>query len=376
MTRRKDPLPDAGPTDTGTTEAVAMPASVDPSGTPASDPFEPPPPPDSPVDPAPASTRARGSGVVGPLLGGAIAALGGFALSHFNVFGLAPKDAAGDLAALSQSVARLQDQDSAAQAELSALASRVAKMESLPAPPQMDMSRLDDLEKRLGAITTLPADSSAATAALAARLSELEGRVEARTGSGSSPDLQAKLDEALARLDAAEGDARTRTAEADAAKAAADRGIALDALSDAVASGSPFAAELQALDDQALTEALGPLAERGVLTLDQLQAGFPHAARDALRIARDLSTADGWGDRLVDFLATQTGARSLSPREGSDPDAVLSRAEFALSEGRLADTLAALQALDPAIRAPLEAWSEAAQAHLAARTALQSARGE
>lgn len=354
-----------------------MPASVDPSELPASDPSEqPPPPPDSAVVLPPTSVRPRGSGVVGPLLGGAIAALGGFALSHFNMFGLAPTDAAGDLAALSQSVARLQDQDSAAQAELSALASRLAKMESLPAPPQMDMSRLDDLEKRLEAITALPADSNAATAALAARLSELEGRVEARPGSGSGPDLQVKLDEALARLDAAEGDARTRTAEADAAKSAADRGIALDALSDAVASGGPFAAELQALDDQALTEALGPLAERGVPTLDQLQDGFPDAARDALRIARDLSTADGWGDRLVDFLATQTGARSLSPREGSDPDAVLSRAEFALSQGRLADTLAALQALDPAIRAPLEAWSEAAQAHLAARAALQSARGE
>ena len=133
---------------------------------------------------------------------------------------------------------------------------------------------------------------------------------------------------------------------------------------------------MQALNDPALTGALAPLAETGVPTLAQLQSAFPDAARAALRAARDLSTEDGWGDRFVDFLAAQTGARPLTPLEGDTPDAILSRAEFALSEGRVADALAELEPLDAAVKAPLDPWITQAKAHLAAATALQAARGE
>ena len=95
-----------------------------------------------------------------------------------------------------------------------------------------------------------------------------------------------------------------------------------------------------------------------------------------LRLSRDLSTEDGWGDRLVDFLAAQTGARPLTPLEGDTPDAILSRAEFALSEGRVTTALTELDALDSAVKAPLDPWISQAQAHLSAAAALQAARGE
>jgi hypothetical protein len=121
---------------------------------------------------------------------------------------------------------------------------------------------------------------------------------------------------------------------------------------------------------------LAPFAETGVPTLAALQADFPDAARAALQISRDASTEDGWGARLVDFLADQTGARSVAPRDGNAPDAVLSRAEFALSKGRVADALTELQALEPAVAQPLAAWTGAATVHLAAQSALAKARGE
>jgi hypothetical protein len=119
-----------------------------------------------------------------------------------------------------------------------------------------------------------------------------------------------------------------------------------------------------------MTEALAPFAA-GVATQDSLQGAFPDLARQVLALARDGAEADGWGSRLVDFLAAQTGARSLTPREGADPDAVLSRAEFALGEGRLADALAEIRALDPALRAPFDPWVTQAEARLAALAALE-----
>jgi hypothetical protein len=74
------------------------------------------------------------------------------------------------------------------------------------------------------------------------------------------------------------------------------------------------------------------------------------------------------------FLRSQTGARSLTPREGDDPDAVLSRAEAILAEGRPADTLTELAALPPEGQAAMTEWSSRVQLHLAGLDALQALR--
>jgi hypothetical protein len=194
------------------------------------------------------------------------------------------------------------------------------------------------------------ADGNASTAALTAKLADLEQRLATLPDSGTDPALQQKLDDALARLTEAESAAAARASEAEAATRTAARAQALDALSGAVETGQPFTTELQALNDPALTEALSPFAETGSPdpgpAANRLSRRRPHG----LRAARDLSTKDGWGDRLVDFLAGQTGARPLTPQEGDTPDAILSRAEFALSEGRVADALAELDPLDPAVK--------------------------
>jgi hypothetical protein len=377
MTRRKDPQPDEvqpddvqpepPPTEPFVTEvsapAAAEPVPVDPIPEPRPELLAPPP--------------QRGPGVFAPLLGGALAAVGGFALSHFNAFGLAPASVPVDLAPLSAQIEAAGTAQTAAldtlSADLSALSNRIAALEGAPAP---DLSRLDALDQRLAAIETMPADGTASTAALTSKLAELEQRIATLPAGGTDPALQEKLDAALSRLSEAEASATSRAAEAEAAAKAAARAMAIDDLSAAVASGQPFATELQALADPTLTETLGPIAETGAPTLGALQETFPDAAREAIRIARDLSVEDGWGDRLVDFLASQTEARSLTPLDGDTPDAILSRAEFALAEGRVGDALAELDPLDPAVKAPLDPWIAQAQAHLAANAALQTARGE
>lgn len=374
MTKRKDPLPEADtpPEATSTTDATVQPFVV-------TDPVDPPPAePSLPDPPAPVQqVIVRRGSFVAPLLGGALAAVGGFALSHFDILNLR-SDAASDLATLSAQVADLQTKAANPQdlgPDLAALADRVARLESAPAPEAPDLSHLDALDQRLAAIEAMPTDGAASTAALTAKLAQLERRLAAQP-QGASPELQQQLDAALARLEKAEAAATARAEEARAAASAAERVRALDALSGRIAAGEPFAAELQALNDPSATTALSAYANMGAPTLSDLQASFPDAARQALRLARETSPDTGWGDRLVDFLASQTGARSLTPLEGDTPDAILSRADFALSEGRVADAVAELQTLEAGVKAALDPWLAQAQAHLAANAALQAARGE
>jgi hypothetical protein len=379
MTRRKDAHPEADqpqdvplPTDPVAAEPFVV---TDPVASPADEPAVASDP--EPSAPPPPQVVVRRGSVFPPLLGGALAAIGGFALSHFDVLDLRP-DTSADLAALSSQLTEVQakaDGIDRLAADIATVTVRLTTLESAPPPEAPDLSRLDTLEQRLSTIEAMPSDGAASTAAVTAKLAELERRLAA-VPQGASPELQQQLDAALARLDEAEAAATARAEEAAAAATTAERAQALDALDAKVASGEPFGPELQALEDPALTEALSPLAEVGAPTLAQLQGAFPDAAREALRVARESSTDTGWGSRLVDFLASQTGARPLTPLEGDTPDAILSRADFALAEGRVADAVAELDPLDPTIKAALDPWLAQAQAHLGARAALQAARGE
>jgi len=376
MTRRKDsatdtpaeavtgpdlPKADQPPEDTGAGLAADTVADKE-AGAVIEDPVLPPP-----------KEPARRSGVFVPLLGGALAALGGFGLSHFNVLGLAAPDQSAEIAALDQKLDAIAAQTServsletGLRQAVDSLADRVATLEATPAA---DLSGLADLDRRLSLIETLPTDGDASTAALASKLAELERLVA---------DLPARavdtgeVDAALARLAVAEAEAQARAAEAAALAEAATQARALEALAAAVNAGSGFAAELAAVADAQLQAALAPYAD-GVAPLAQLQADFPDAARAALQIARANDEDADWTARVVDFLAAQTGARSLTPRDGEDPDAILSRAEFALAEGRLADALAELDALGPDVQAPFAGWITSATARLAVEAALEGA---
>jgi hypothetical protein len=62
--------------------------------------------------------------------------------------------------------------------------------------------------------------------------------------------------------------------------------------------------------------------------------------------------------------------RSLAPREGNDPDAVLSRAEAALAAGDLGTALAEAAALPEAGQAAMAGWVGLAAVRQAATAAL------
>jgi hypothetical protein len=107
-------------------------------------------------------------------------------------------------------------------------------------------------------------------------------------------------------------------------------------------------------------------------TLQSLQEGFAEAARAALAAARAEGLADDGRSPVVAFLRSQIDLRSVEPREGDDPDAVLSRAEAALGEARLTDALAEIAALSEVVRAPMGGWIAAAESRQSAIAALQA----
>jgi hypothetical protein len=315
------------------------------------------------------------SNMFAPILCGALAAVAGFGLSHFNAFGIAGQGSSTELAALADRLSALEAAPKAEPADLSelegtlsAMQTRITALEEAPAPQPPDLSALETLDQRLAAIEAMPQGGDASTTALAAKLADLERRLAALPQGGVDTS---KVDAALARLEAAEAEAAARATAATEAAAAAGRAMALDRLRAVAMTGGAFDAELAALDDPALTAALSPHAA-GAATLADLQADFPDLVRQALDVARAAEGDQGWGARFLDFLAAQTGARPLTPREGTTPDAILSRADFAVTEGRLADALTELAALSPDVQAVFADWTARATARLAVDTALEA----
>ena len=113
-----------------------------------------------------------------------------------------------------------------------------------------------------------------------------------------------------------------------------------------------------------------PALTARVPTLDELVAAFPPAARAGVRASLQAESAQGEGSILGNFLRAQTGARSVEPRQGSDADAVLSRAGAAVERGHIQAALDELAALPEAARPAMADWTAQAQAYVQAQAAL------
>lgn len=342
---------------------------------------------DEPVEPmepatAPApveepKSRSSAGLLAAMLIGGAVsAALGFFAARYVDanevVEGPTPN---GNAAAIVEQQAALED----------ALA-EIAELKQV------------DLEAPAKALVT-PVDARVVQATerldfMSEQLSALTERVETiamrPTATGINAD---EFDDALAefrdQLNAAISDAQTEISEAreEATRISEDAFSAEQSamvraawaqVTAALDSGEPYIdsiATLQEIGGLDVPEAISDVAEDGVPTLAALQQSFPDVARDALAAVPSETTGNA-GDRFMSFLRTQSGARSLAPREGDDPDAVLSRAEAALRNGDLAAVLVETQALPDPARAELADWESQAQARSDALEAAKTVSAE
>ena len=305
-----------------------------------------------------------------PVLGGIVAALIGYGLAQVvpNGWPIAADTTlheqlvaeGAQVQALKAQVLELgQRLDAAA-----ALADRVAKLESAPAPKGADVTVL---EARIAGLEARPA-SGADPAALA----QLKSDVEALKASGAgivSPAVQASLNakvaETEAKLAAIEDSAKTTSAATMARAAVRQIAAAMD-------SGAPYSAAMADMAGADLPAVLTDHATTGLPTLQGLQADFPAAARAALDAALRANMGASWTDRVANFLRAQTGVRALTPRDGTDPDAVLSRAESATAKGDLATALKEINALPPEGVAAMAEWQTKAQLRLDAEAAVQA----
>jgi len=318
--------------------------------------------------------QRRAGGVIALLAGGAIAAVLGFGVARFAVPDGWPLAATGPLEA------RLTAQGDALAALTGALDSVKADLATRPSEDRVIAleaavveanARLDADRAAPGADTIEPR-----LAALEAALARLEAQPTVAAGvsaalAGFANDLAALHAELDARKGVEAAASQAVAAQAAALKAEAAATAALAQVQAAVASGAPFAEALTALQDagQEIPPALRAAAD-GLPTLAALQAAFPEAARAALDAALRADMGTSLTQRMTAFLRTQTGARSLTPREGTDPDAVLSRAEAALNGGDLAGALTEIAALPPAAQAAMADWQALAERRLAATDAL------
>jgi hypothetical protein len=316
--------------------------------------------PEPQADPAPETnaqqTQSAGAGFLPLLLGGVVAGAIGYGVATYFPMNDGSVDVsvqmqaqADQLAALEAKLADIPAVDlSGVEAQIASVGDQAAALSGAIDTNFADLdARLTEVEKRPGADGTL---SDTALAAYQRELEQLRADLEIQQATVMSTVAQAETDLAAAR---AEAEALEQEALA-SAEAAASR-AALNRVSTAIETGAPFADALGDLGGD-LPAALSSAAENGVATTAELTSDFPAAARAALAAARAEGVSDESGG-LGGFLRNQFDVRSTAPQEGSSPDAVLSRAEAAIKEGRVADALAEIEALPEVARAEMTDWT-------------------
>ena len=332
--------------------------------------------------PAPeASPRGRALPAAGLLLAGALSAMLGFAAAR-TVFpegwpfpGVKPEPdplavaleaQKAELAELGARLAAFGARVDALEAD-TGLADLRQQLGDMQARFVGQSEALEVIDTRLRALEKLPRGSGSEAAEAAARAYERELAA-----------MRKMLDGELARIRAAEEAAAADSRSAEQAAHDAALRAARARLAAALESGQPFAealAELAGLSGRTPPEALAAAAETGIPTLSDLQSAFPDAARAALSASIAALVEAGRIGRFEGFLRSQLGTRSLEPKEGDDPDAVLSRAEAALKAGDLPAALAEIAALPEAGRREMAPWvaeAERRQQALAAAEAMSA----
>ncbi len=322
-------------------------------------------------EPVAAPPVKRRRTVLPMVVGGILAAVLGFGLAQMVPHGWPLAEVSGlsaDLVAQKAAIAQLQTKladlaktpapkiDAGLQDRVAAVEAAVA---ALPKPTDVT-ARLDAVEKRLAALSALPAGTGGIDGAAVA---QLQAEIDTLKSGGTA--LDAKVAEAAGKLDSIKAEAQAVVTQAAARAALHQLQVALD-------SGAPYGSALADLTGVTVPEVLTAHADTGLPSLQGLRASFPEAARAALQASLQATTGDSWTDRLGTFLRGQTGARSLTPRAGTDPDAVLSRAEAAVVAGDIGTALTELTGLPEAGKTAMADWMTQAQQRQDASAAVQA----
>lgn len=361
-------------------EDVSLLDQVEPDGTPL-------PEPEPEIEPAAVAAPAEkssGAGFGALLLGGVLAAAIGVGAAKY----ILPQSWFSDQSGTDELSATLQAQDeqiatlSANMSELSASVQDPAATDALAEQIESlnlnltgrldklaeDLSAqsiwLGEIDERLSVVEKAPLKSSndASVAAYERELEKMRTALETQQAENDriAADVSTIADQARADIDAAS----ERAQELETRAAVLRIQAALD-------TGGGFASALKELNVE-VPEALTAVADNGVASLSDLQDGFPDAAREGLEASLHATAGEDPVNRVGAFLRGQFGVRSLQPREGDDPDAILSRAEAALGSGDINGALAEIVMLPPDGQSAMTDWVTQARARLDAAAAVES----
>lgn len=331
------------------------------------------------------SVIKSGPGFVPLVLGGVVAAGLGFGLARYVVPEGWPVPGATPLQA---QLSQQGDEIAALRAEILALPKEndtAALQDALASVQAAAATALETAEAAKLAAANIP--DAVANQDLTPRLAALEDRVaavEAQPSAGAAVDpavitrLNAEIDALRAGLEAQKIASENLVFKAEAVRADAVEQAesvllqaALTKVEAAMQNGATFAEPLAMLANAGVVvpAVLTQTAESGVPTIAALTQEFDAPARIALQKGLRGNMGSTWSDRFGSFLRSQTGARSLTPKEGDDPDAVLSRANAAVAKGDLQTALTEIATLPETAQAALSAWGEQAKLRLDAQAA-------
>ncbi len=238
--------------------------------------------------------------------------------------------------------ARIDDLDGGlvgARAEIAALQRAMAEVPGADAR-QAAMRRLQGIEASLKGIAGDLEAAQAGTAALVARVTQLETRSSAAQASGRAAALT----------------------------------LALTSLERAVKSGSAYGSELDTVERiigaEPALERLRVFAASGVPTRRMLMDEFDAAAVRIRAAIPAPPEADNWTGQVLSGARSYLGIQPTGAARGNDPQAVLARLRARLIAGDLAAAMAEYGRLDATAQAMAKAWFDRLNASEAAREAL------
>ena len=241
---------------------------------------------------------------------------------------------------------------------------------SVPADPPVNLAsieaRLEALSERLTELepgAPAPPDGAATDAemeALETRISGIELRVAAIPAGADLERSLAETEQRLADLESGQ-----------AADSLPAKSFALIGIRAAAETGAPY---LRLLRDAGYADAEVPEvvmmhAETGVATVAELQRSFGGYAREALKASN--AQTDGEGG-ILNLLTSLVQVRPLTPQEGEDAAATLSRAEGSLMAGDLRAALMTLATLPDPAQEALADWSLEGEARIAVLAAIDT----
>ena len=272
-----------------------------------------------------------------------------------------------------------REQDTNIQSVLAKLEANVVQYETLTdglLSLTNSIEAIDALKARVESIEMLTSDMGQLVAKLEKR------PVAANLSSEVIAAYNSEVNKLIQTIASQRKEMETLLGEATAEKAQASKmarrtqvNLTFNAIQTAFNKGESFVTELNEfakLTNAQIPADLQKIAIEGVWRLEKLTDTFPEVARAAIAADRSGESYDGTMQSLLGFLKSQVQARSMTPKEGTDADSVLSRAEAALRNGKLDKAIEELQALQPPAKEAMAEWQAEAKQRLNLVHALNS----